>query len=81
MTAEAMRGLLQGALEYAKFPTVQVVADSEHRVIFLKGHDVDTFSVELKDGSRFAVIVHAIPSEWAKEIKFLVKAADWPTDD
>ena len=76
MTAEEVRGLLQGALEYAKFPVVQAFVDGDHKLFFLKDHDADSFSIALKDGSRFAVIVHAVPQEWTNDVHFKVDIAD-----
>ena len=60
MTAEEVCRMLQGALEYAKFPAVQVVAGAGSSALFLVDDNNDAFYVQCKDGSKFAVIVQDI---------------------
>ena len=60
MTAEEVCGMLQGALEYAKLPAVQVIAGAGSSALFLVDDNNDAFYVQCKDGSKFAVIVQDI---------------------
>ena len=60
MTTEDLRRLLQGGLEYAKFPAVQVIAGAGSSALFLVDDNNDAFYVQCKDGSKFAVIVQDI---------------------
>ena len=76
MTAKEACEMLQEALEYALMPDIQAFVDGDHQLFFLKEHDADSFSIELEDGSRFAVIVHTMPQEWTNDVYFKVDIAD-----